>query len=142
MATVLIGVGDTESGVVTLANAGHLNPLQVSESAAVFIRTDVGLPLGVSPGRYTTTTVHLASGSALVAFTDGLVERRGESIDVGMDRLERAATEHVSSVDDLLTRLTATLGPAGSDDDIAILAFRWTQPKESADQKVALERID
>ena len=92
MATVLIGVGDTESGVVTLANAGHLNPLHVSENAAEFIPTDVGLPLGVSPGRYSTTTVRLASGSALVAFTDGLVERRGESIDIGLERLARAAS--------------------------------------------------
>ena len=142
MATVLIGVGDTESGVVTLANAGHLNPLEVSEGSAVFIPTDVGLPLGVSPGRYNTTTLHLASGSALVAFTDGLVERRGESIDIGLDRLARAASGRESSVDELLTRLTATLGPSGSADDIAILAFRWTPPGHSAEQTATGERID
>jgi serine phosphatase RsbU (regulator of sigma subunit) len=142
MATVLIGVGDTESGAVTLANAGHLNPLQVSEGAATFIQTDVGMPLGVSPSRYTTTTVHLASGSALVAFTDGLVERRRENIDIGLERLAHAATEQVHSVEDLLARLTDTLGPAGSDDDVAVLAFRWTRPKKTTDQLAALERVD
>ena len=130
LATVLIGVGDADSGEITLANAGHLNPLRVSDTTAEFVRTDVGLPLGVSPERYTTTTVHLASGSALVAFTDGLVERRGESLDVGLDRLIPAATDRVSTVEDLITRLTATLGPAGSDDDVCVLAFRWTSPTD------------
>ncbi len=128
LATVLIGVGDADSGVITMANAGHLNPLRVSSTTAEFVRTDVGLPLGVSRGRYTTTTVHLASGSALVAFTDGLVERRGESIDIGLERLIQAATAPALTVEDLITRLTATLGPAGSDDDVAVLAFRWTSP--------------
>ena len=79
MATVLVGVGNTESGVVTMANAGHLNPLEVAGTTATFLRTHVGLPLGVAAGPYTTTTVQLANGSALVAFTDGLVERRGRT---------------------------------------------------------------
>ena len=130
IATVLIGVGDTHTGVVTVANAGHLNPLQISGTTATFLRTEVGLPLGVSPGPYSTTTVQLASGSALVAFTDGLVERRGESIDVGLERLMQAASDRVPTIDGLLTHLIATLGTAGSDDDIAILAFRWTKPDE------------
>ena len=131
MATVLIGVGNTESGVVTMANAGHLNPLRIDGTTATFLRTDVGLPLGVAAGPYTTTTVQLANGSALVTFTDGLVERRGENIDVGMARLMQAASERVPTIDDLLTRLISTLGTSGSDDDIAVLAFRWTQPEPS-----------
>lgn len=142
MATVLIGVGDTDSGVITLANAGHLNPLLVSGATAEFVRTDVGLPLGVAPGRYTGTTLHLASGSALVAFTDGLVERRGENIDIGLDRLVDAATDRVATMEGLLTRLTATLGPAGSDDDVAVLAFRWTSPAdEPVGRPADLDRV-
>jgi serine phosphatase RsbU (regulator of sigma subunit) len=142
IATVLIGVGDTDSGVVTMANAGHLNPLQVAGTTATFLRTDVGLPLGVAPGPYTTTTVQLASGSALVAFTDGLVERRGESIDVGMKRLMHAAADPVPTIDDLLTNLISTLGTAGSDDDIAILAFRWTRPEAPDAQPTELDPVD
>lgn len=129
LATVLIGVGDTTTGVVTLANAGHLNPLRVSGAAAPgFVTTEVGLPLGVAAGAYRSTAVQLASGSTLIAFTDGLVERRGENIDRGLERLVRAATDPVPTVDDLVTRLTDTLGPTGSDDDVAVLALRWTSP--------------
>jgi serine phosphatase RsbU (regulator of sigma subunit) len=128
LSTVLIGVGDIDSGVITLANAGHLNPLRVSDKSAEFIPTEVGLPLGVEPGSYSVTTVQLASGSAFVAFTDGLVERRGESLDLGLERLVQAVAGSISTVDDLLSRLLGTLGPAGSDDDVAMLAFRWTSP--------------
>ena len=131
MATVLIGVGDTKTGVVTMANAGHLNPLQISDDRAAFLPTNVGLPLGVAPGCYSPTTVKLASGSALVAFTDGLVERREENIDIGLKRLLQAASGRVSTMEDLLDRLAAALDTAGADDDIAVLAFRWTQPVDS-----------
>ena len=128
LSTVLIGVGDIDSGVIALANAGHLNPLRVSDNSAEFVPTEVGLPLGVEPGSYSVTTVQLASGSTFVAFTDGLVERRGESLDLGLERLVQAVAGKTSTVDDLLSRLLSTLGPAGSDDDVAMLAFRWTSP--------------
>ena len=49
LATVLLGVGDSASGVITLANAGHLNPLLVTGASTGFVPTDVGLPLGVAP---------------------------------------------------------------------------------------------
>ena len=84
LATVLIGVGDADSGVISLSNAGHLNPLRVSGTSAEFVSTEVGVPLGVAPSSYSVTTLQLTSGSTFVAFTDGLVERRGESIDVGL----------------------------------------------------------
>ncbi len=142
MATVLIGVGDTESGMVTMANAGHLNPLQVAGTRATFLETAVGLPLGVADGPYATTTVQLVSGSALVAFTDGLVERRGENIDVGLERLVHAASDPAATTDDLLTNLIAALGTSGSAAAIAVLAFRWPRPEESNAHLAELDRVD
>ncbi len=132
LSTVLIGVGDADSGVISLSNAGHLNPLWVSDTSAEFISTEVGLPLGVSPSSYAVTTLQLTSGSTFVAFTDGLVERRGESIDVGLERLVRAASGPIPTVDGLLSRLLDTVEPHGSDDDVAMLAFRWTSPAGAA----------
>ncbi len=126
LATVLVGTGDVDSGVITFANAGHLDPLIVSTGSAEFAHTTVGLPLGVAPVTYAATTVQLAPGSAVVAFTDGLVERRGEGIDVGMERLARTAGDPYPALDDLLASLTSTVDSEGPDDDIAILAFRWT----------------
>jgi serine phosphatase RsbU (regulator of sigma subunit) len=124
----MVGIGDVESGAITVANAGHPEPLIVDRDSAAYAATAVGLPLGVAPTSYAPTTIQLTSGSTFVAFTDGLVERRGESIDVGKGRMARAATGPYRPVDDLLSRLTDTLEREGPRDDVAVLAFRWTRP--------------
>ena len=49
-------------------------------------------------------------------------------IDLGLDRLVRAADGDSATVEELLAGLTATLGPDGAADDVAVLAFRWTGP--------------
>jgi hypothetical protein len=57
-----------------------------------------------------------------------LVERRGENIDVGLERLARAAGERDSTLDDLLTVVVSHMAHRGAEDDIAVLAFRWADP--------------
>jgi serine phosphatase RsbU (regulator of sigma subunit) len=124
-ATVLVGVGDLGSREITLANAGHLNPLLVSGDRSSFVETTVGLPIGIGPGTYAQTTVAMPPGSTLVAYTDGLIERRGEDIDRGFQRLADAATETDTTLDGVMTRLLTTVAEDTAGDDIAILAFRW-----------------
>jgi len=66
----------------------------------------------------------IAPGSTLVGFTDGLVERRGEDLDDGLERL-RAAVEAApveATADQLCEHLVARL--AGSEDDAAVLVVR------------------
>jgi serine phosphatase RsbU (regulator of sigma subunit) len=125
-ATVIVGVGDIDSRTITVANAGHFDPLVVSDGQVSYTTTDVGLPLGVSPTSYEPTTFVMSEGSTFLAFTDGLVERRGESIDVGLDRLAAAASAPEQDLDALLTRLLTELTGNRAEDDVALLAFRWT----------------
>jgi serine phosphatase RsbU (regulator of sigma subunit) len=125
-ATVLVGIGDVDSRQITLANAGHLAPLIVLGTTAAFAECATGLPLGMSAETYTSSTFFMRPGSMLVAFTDGLIERRGEGIDVGLRRLADAATQPSPNLDVLLTRLTSDLLEQNALDDIAVLAFRWT----------------
>ncbi len=124
-ATVLVGIGDVESRRVVLANAGHLEPLLVSGAAAGYVKTESGLPLGISAGTYASTVLVMEPGSTLFAFTDGLIERRGEVIDAGLERLAKVATIDSPTLDGLLTVVIADLVRQGPKDDIAILAFRW-----------------
>jgi serine phosphatase RsbU (regulator of sigma subunit) len=61
-------------------------------------------------------------------YTDGLIERRGETIDDGLKRLLRAieSSRHLppqAMCDSLLEQLTTGYEP---DDDIAILVIRRT----------------
>ncbi|HZV26499.1 MAG TPA: SpoIIE family protein phosphatase, partial [Acidothermaceae bacterium] len=125
-ATVLVGVGDLGSREITIANAGHMNPLLVAAAGETsFVDTTVGPPIGIGSSTYAETTVAMAPGSTLLAFTDGLIERRGEDIDRGFERLADAATEFGPTLDGVLSRLLTTVAEDTARDDIAILAFRW-----------------
>jgi serine phosphatase RsbU (regulator of sigma subunit) len=125
-ATVLIGMGDCNSRKITLASAGHLNPLVVSKTHSQFVETDAGPPLGVGPTAYAATSILMEPGSTLYAFTDGLVERRDEDLDTGFQRLVEAAAWTDKPLDDYLTAILHVMTRDGSEDDTAILALRWT----------------
>jgi serine phosphatase RsbU (regulator of sigma subunit) len=123
-ATVLCGLVDVADRRVTFANAGHPCPLVISATGAEFVAMEVGAPVGVAVVPPVPTTVVVPKGGTFVAYTDGLFERRGENLDVGLARLRQAATGY-DSLDALLDGLLHELTPAGGHDDTAILAVRW-----------------
>lgn len=126
LATVLCAVVDVDAHRLTVTSAGHLPPLLLSNGSGTFVHSDVGVPIGVKAGvRYTSTSVDTPRAATLLAFTDGLVERRGESIDTGLARLQDAAVGNHVALDELLNRLIEDLRREGSDDDTAIAALRW-----------------
>ncbi|MCU1490663.1 MAG: Two component signal transduction histidine kinase [Acidimicrobiaceae bacterium] len=125
-ATVLVGLVEVASHQVTLANAGHLPPLLVSEGEASFVPTEIGPPIGYSSrSTYAPVTFKVPPAGTLVVYTDGLVERRGESLDQGLERLRAFATGPEDGLEDLVSTLLGGLSPDGSDDDTAILGLRW-----------------
>jgi serine phosphatase RsbU (regulator of sigma subunit) len=71
------------------------------------------------------TEVPLRAGDTLVTFTDGLVERRDEGIDAGLERLRHA----VGAMDGLplvagVNGLVRSLRDERFDDDITVLGLR------------------
>jgi serine phosphatase RsbU (regulator of sigma subunit) len=127
LATVLCAMVDTESRRLSVTSAGHLPPLLISDGEARFLDSDVGLPIGVEPdSAYHSTTVTVPATATMVAFTDGLVERRGESLDEGLERLRAAAAGHHVGLSELLGKLVSELVDGRSEDDIAIVGVRWT----------------
>ncbi len=125
LATILCALVDVEAHELTVTSAGHLPPLLISDGTGTFIRSAVGVPIGVNTGAtYTSTAVSTPPAATLLAFTDGLVERRGESIDTGLARLQHAATASQCDLDDLLDKLLEELRDGG-DDDTAIAGLRW-----------------
>jgi serine phosphatase RsbU (regulator of sigma subunit) len=123
-ATVLCGRVDMVNRVLTIANAGHPNPLMIDGRRAEFVSTKVGPPIGVPGGTYETVSVAIPAEATLLTYTDGLFERRGENPDVGLARLRDAANGD-SSLDGLLDGLLRDLTPDGAHDDTAILGMRW-----------------
>jgi anti-sigma regulatory factor (Ser/Thr protein kinase) len=68
----------------------------------------------------------LDEGSLLVLYSDGLIERRGELLKEGLDRLGRAAVEAAAEpIESVCDHLVAALGVDSSRaDDVAVLAVR------------------
>jgi serine phosphatase RsbU (regulator of sigma subunit) len=126
LATILCALVDVEAHEVTVTSAGHLPPLLISDGKGTFIEGAVGVPIGVNSGAtYTSTAVSTPRAATLLAFTDGLVERRGESIDAGLERLQQAATANHCGLDALLSRVLEEMRHDGGDDDTAIAGLRW-----------------
>jgi Stage II sporulation protein E (SpoIIE) len=125
-ATAVCGSIDVPGHRLDLANAGHPEPVLVANGDAHFIRAPVGVPLGVAnPEPYSAVTVSIPMGATVLAYTDGLVERRGEHLDTGRERLRVGALDATGSIEDQVGRVVAHTIPNGSTDDTAILGLRW-----------------
>jgi serine phosphatase RsbU (regulator of sigma subunit) len=73
-----------------------------------------------------TVTFDLPRGATLIAFTDGLIERRDDaSIDTGLDRLREAASAHRGGLEDLLDVVMSELVSENASDDTVLLGMRW-----------------
>lgn len=132
-ATVTLIILDPSSGHACLANAGHLPALLVSpDRHAHYMEHHSGLPLGVG-GLDMARAEHqftLPLGSTLLLFTDGLVERRGQSIDDGLAHLRRAVRQGPSDMEELCTHILGELlGDSPAGDDVALLAVRLRPPR-------------
>jgi serine phosphatase RsbU (regulator of sigma subunit) len=125
-ATTLCVLIDVDAHRLTVASAGHLPPLLISGEDGRYVELEVGEAVGVRSGsRYRETTVSVPPGAALVAFTDGLVERRGEVLDTGLTRLRDAAVEQRLALEDLVAKLARELISTDHQDDTAIVGVQW-----------------
>ena len=114
----------------TFANAGHLPPLLIDADGNASLIQLVNDPLlGLKHERrrrkHTETTITMTAGSTLVLYTDGLIERRDEVIDISLERLRATASMSTDGVTmkrfchDLVQRVA----PSGMD-DVAVIAIR------------------
>jgi len=126
LATVLCGLAEVAAHRVTLANAGHLPPLVAGDAGASYPAVTPTVPIGLpSSGAAEPAIITVPARGLLIAYTDGLIERRGEPLDAGMKRLAGAATRSSSSLDDLLDSILAELAGDGPPDDVALIGLKW-----------------
>jgi sigma-B regulation protein RsbU (phosphoserine phosphatase) len=127
MVTVACAVSKPPYDRFEVVAAGHPPPvLAEAGQPARLVPIDVLPPLGAGPAdECVPTTVLVPPGAVLLLYTDGLVERRGEDIDVGLDRL-REAVKAGSPNGVCQTVMHDMLGLQGPEDDVAIIALRRT----------------
>ena len=126
VATVLYAKVSPHRHQMVVSTAGHLPPiLAVPNRAAVLLPLPADLPVGLAhPKARRTTVVDFPTGSTVVAYTDGLVERRGEVIDAGLQRLaNQVKAEPAESV---CMAIMTGMDVGAVEDDIALLAIHRT----------------
>lgn len=114
--------------VLRWSNAGHPPPMVVDAAGAVTVLTnpEPDLLLGIDPASERNEfTVVLDRGATVLLYTDGLVERRGQSLDEGLSRLRQAMAELADRrLDSFCDTVLDRLLPAHPDDDVALVAVR------------------
>jgi anti-sigma regulatory factor (Ser/Thr protein kinase) len=131
MSTCVYAVLEPSTGELRCSNAGHPPPLVLTgDGRADFLVGSPGLPLGVATDyEYGELRATLEPGSTVLLYTDGLVEKRGEPLDVGLERLrEVAAGAPVEPLEELCEQVLEALVKEAPGDDVALLAVRVLPP--------------
>ncbi|MEU3607126.1 PP2C family protein-serine/threonine phosphatase [Streptomyces sp. NPDC035033] len=124
-ATCLLVRVDPGRGTATFASAGHLPPAVFApDGTAELVDLPVGPPLGTGVGGYDPATRPLGQGDTLLLFTDGLVERRGEDIDVSLARLAGLRLPPDLGPEGVADEVLGRLDAHRAEDDVAVLAAR------------------
>jgi PAS domain S-box-containing protein len=130
--TVFCGVLDPSTGTLAYSSAGHPPGILVETGGAIqCLEQAGGVPLAIgSRVSRPETTVVVPPGSVLLLYTDGLVERRAQPLDTGIERAADVARDgRGSDLEDLASALMKLLQPdSGYDDDVALLLYRRPQP--------------
>ncbi|MFF3630460.1 PP2C family protein-serine/threonine phosphatase [Streptomyces sp. NPDC002164] len=127
--TAVLCVIDGINRAIAYSSAGHPPPALLHPDGTVeFLDQATDPPLGARPEHRPRPQAEapFTEGATLVLYTDGLIERRREDIDVGLNRLANSLADHRGTdpetlADALLDDLTPS---AGTTDDTALVVIR------------------
>jgi phosphoserine phosphatase RsbU/P len=121
--TLIYAVANPSTRRVTFANAGHLHPLLVDSTGAVFLETSSGMPLGIMECEFSERAVNMTAGSRLFLFSDGLTEAVNSALEeYGTARVREQLLNPSSSVESLLEDVKQfTAGHPASDDMTVVM---------------------
>jgi len=132
--TAVCAVLDPDTGELVYSSAGHPPPILVDADGATRTLEDGHtIPVGLRPDRPRPEAhATVPAGGTLLLYTDGLVERRGSSLDHGIERASVLVGDgRTSSLDDLADQIMTRLAPSsGYQDDVAVLLYRHPGPLE------------
>jgi serine phosphatase RsbU (regulator of sigma subunit)/anti-sigma regulatory factor (Ser/Thr protein kinase) len=161
-ASVIFGLLSVDQRRFTWANAGHPPAVLVrGDGVATTLDRPRGLVLGVRDDiDYPEGEIAVGVQDLLVLYTDGLVERRGESLDVGIGRLvdlaERSAARGPSSDAVAERLLESLLARHARTDDVCLLTVwvmgvpepaelgrvvEFSLPPDATSSRVARQRV-
>ncbi|MFJ9412079.1 PP2C family protein-serine/threonine phosphatase [Streptomyces sp. NPDC101393] len=128
--TAVQAIIDWGTDTLTYSSAGHPPPaLLHPDGTVVFLDGATDPPLGARPEQHVArpeAQLPFTDGAILVLYTDGLIERRGQDIDVGLASLAGSLSRHRGSDPEELADalLRDLLPPGGTTDDTALVIIR------------------
>ena len=117
---------DRTTRMARIVSAGHPPPIICGDVEVPALEDLVSRPvLGFGLGRSTPLDLELPEGAAMVLYTDGMVERRGEDLLRNIERLRDYACPGPGPLDlDTWVEDLITVNPGVTDDDTTVVAFR------------------
>ncbi|MGW4490966.1 PP2C family protein-serine/threonine phosphatase [Streptomyces sp. NPDC004376] len=128
--TAVTAVIDWDRHTITYSSAGHPPPVLLRGTGGADLldrATDPPLDAAPEPRRRPEATIAFTEGDTLLLYTDGLIERRHQDIDTGLDQLVRSldGNRHSAGPGALADAVLRDLLPAeGTSDDIALVVVR------------------
>lgn len=142
MATAVLALLEPSFERLHVSLAGHPAPVVATGAGpATYVDMPVDPPLGISPPvSRRVTTVDLPPGAVVCLYSDGLVERRGVSLDARLGWLREAVT--VRPAEEVCTTVMVQLvGDDRPTDDVALLAVRRLDPPSAAPFDLAVPAV-
>ena len=140
-ATLSILEFDPETEELEAVIAGHLPPLLTEPGGHTrLLEQRHGLPVGMRTGHdYEACRYPFPTGSRLLLYTDGLIERRDESIDQSLQRLIAAAHAAAGRTDVSLADgvYRALLDETPLEDDVALLAIETMRLQDTLEMTLS-----
>ncbi|MFI9569541.1 PP2C family protein-serine/threonine phosphatase [Streptomyces rishiriensis] len=137
MATAAYLLYHRPTRTLTYVKAGHPPPLVIHpDGTSRYLHGPISPPVGPVPGtRYRQSQTTLDDGDAVLLYTDGLIERRREPLDTGLQRLTETA-RHATGLNmhDLCKLFLNHQPGAHYPDDRALLLIRPHTPPAPAPQ--------
>jgi putative methionine-R-sulfoxide reductase with GAF domain len=127
LTTALYAMLPPDRSAIHISIAGHLRPILAvpgQPAAMMTVRVDPPLGIGRRPIPRQCSVVDFPPRAALACYTDGLVERRGQLIDIGIDRL--AAAVRPGPAETTCATIMDALAPDQPTDDVALLVVGRT----------------
>ncbi len=135
-ATIIFGVLDTETGIMTYINAGHHPPIMIQSDGAKESSVPVNPGLGMFPdSEFSTQQLHFGAGDILLTYTDGITEafsptREFYSTERLMATLQQTAPTAAAMLQRIEASVEAHILDAPPSDDMTMLAIRRVSIEE------------